>query len=135
MTQPDLTKTNFIVRCMGGNRCQHAPGTCTATQGHLPIQPDWVLREGAKRCGWADTFTIAYLQRCYDNTRSYRALCDMIAKHEEKPVDRKLLCAREAGTLMGGNKAYQYRTGERDDYGDVQACIRAIELWEEGFGE
>ena len=101
----------------------------------LPILPDWVLIEAAKRCGWVDTLTIKYLQRSYVDTMFYRALCDMIVKHEQKPIDRKLLCAREAWALTDGNKAYQYRTGERDDYGDVQACIRAIELWEEGFGK
>lgn len=136
MTQPDLTKTNFIVRCMGGNRCQHAPGTCTATQSDVPTLPDWVLIEAAKRFGWdARPERLSHLRNDYIASVPYRAFCDMIAKYEQKPVDRKLLCAREAGALMGGNKAYQYRTGERDDYGDVQACIRAIELWEEGFGE
>ena len=94
--------------------------------------PDWVLIEGAKKCGWD---YINDVRTMYSANSAFRALCDMIAKHEQKQVDRKLLCAREAWALTDGNKAYQYRTGERDDYGDVQACIRAIELWEEGFGK
>jgi len=86
----------------------------------LPILPDWVLIEGAKRAGWSNTYTADYLQHSYDNNGSYRALCDMIAKHEQKPVDRKLLCARQA--------LHEGRTIE-------EVSVRAIELWEEGFGK
>lgn len=77
--------------------------------------PDWVLLEAAKRCGWECGTAELY----YDNP-VYGALCDMIAKHEQKPVDRKLLCAEQA--------LHEGRTIE-----DV--AIRAIELWIEGYGE
>lgn len=96
--------------------------------------PDWVLLEAVKRCGWTYN-DILEVQSYYDNDPRFTTLCDMIFKHEQPLVDRKLLCAREAGALLGGNKAYLYRTGARDDYGDVKACVRAIELWEEGFGK
>jgi hypothetical protein len=103
----------------------------------LPILPDWVLIEAAKRCGWADAHTLDTLQRFYGQAPSpYRALCDMIAKHEEKPVDRKLLCAREAmarNEVVGASNCY--RNGEVDDGLAVQDCLRAIELWIEGYGE
>lgn len=62
-----------------------------------------------------------------DNAEESRlALCDMIAKHEKPPVDRKLLCAREtvrnAGFVI--------------DHADIESiAVRAIELWEEGFGK
>lgn len=80
--------------------------------------PDWVLIEAAKRCGWAYGTADNY----HDNP-VYAALCDMIAKHEQPPVDRKLLCAREAS--------------KRGLFGEspVDPCLRAIELWEEGFGK
>ena len=100
---------------------------------------DWVLIEGANRGGyhWKDhsiqQLREAYIEGFDDDL--YRALCDMIAKHEQKPVDRKLLCAREAGALDDANKAYQYWSGSRDSYSGVKICIRAIELWEEGFGK
>ena len=63
------------------------------------------------------------------------AFAAYIAKHEQPPVDRKLLCAREAqgsmfimvGSLDPQEIAHNRKTAE-------QACIRAIELWEEGFG-
>lgn len=97
--------------------------------------PDWVLLEAAKRCEWEGLYTIDQLQRFYTTHEIYAPLCDMILKHEQPPVDRKLLCAREACAQRDGNKAYQYRTGARDDYGDVKACVRAIELWGEGFGK
>jgi len=80
---------------------------------------DWVLTEAAKRCGW-DHWPIGDLTNFYRNDQVYRALCDMITKHEQKPVDRKLLCAQQA--LQDGRTI-----------GDV--AIRAIELWEEGFGK
>jgi len=86
---------------------------------------DWVLIEAANRGGyhWRD-HSIQQLREQYcegDDDDLYRALCDMIAKHEQPPVDRKLLCAREA-------------FGEHDALGHMKA-VRAIELWEEGFGQ
>jgi hypothetical protein len=57
--------------------------------------------------------------------RAISALCDMIAKHEQKPVDRKLLCAEEANRL--------WETSD-EDFNVEEACIRAIELWIEGYG-
>ena len=85
---------------------------------------DWVLIEAAKRAGLHLTPAqyraglIAKAARPY-----FLALCDMIAKHEQPPVDRKLLCAREAS--------------ERGLFGEspVDPCLRAIELWIEGYGE
>jgi len=86
---------------------------------------DWVLREAAERSGW-DDYTTQVLREAYDDGFGYRALCDMIAKHEKPPVDRKLLCAREtvrnAGFVI--------------DHADIESiAVRAIELWEEGFGK
>ena len=87
--------------------------------------PDWVLLEAAKRGAWCETATIKQQQAMYRNEPLFAALCDMILKHEQPPVDPKLLCAREA--------AYPFGFG-RDSVG-VDACVRAIELWEEGFGK
>jgi len=81
---------------------------------------DWVLIEAAKRCGWEHIYDVPTLRSIYANDQPYIALCDMIAKHEQPPVDRKLLCAQQA--LQDGRTI-----------GDV--AIRAIELWEEGFGK
>jgi hypothetical protein len=57
----------------------------------------------------------------------------MIAKHEKRPVDRKVLCAREATKYfetkrptMGGYVAFDLL----EPY-----VVHAIELWEEGFGK
>ena len=90
---------------------------------------DWVLLLAADRGGlpWVD-HSIEELREEYKDGADglYRALCDMIAKHEQKPVDRKLLCAREANELWE-------HSGE--DFDVEQACLRAIELWEEGFGK
>jgi hypothetical protein len=85
---------------------------------------DWVLIEAAKRFEW-DNFATSELLRHYrdENYIGYRALCDMIAKHEEKPVDRKLLCARKAAMER------------RPDDWEETTYVRAIELYLEGFGE
>jgi hypothetical protein len=97
------------------------------TEQTLP--EDWVLIEGAKRAGW-DSDTMDELRPAYDYHNIFRALCDMIAKHEQKPVDRKLLCAREAVVLAGGKQFSYWANGLMQ-----HAAIRAIELWEEGFGK
>jgi hypothetical protein len=92
-----------------------------------PILPDWVLIEAAKRCGWdARPERLPMLQADYGNSLPYRALCDMIAKHEQKPVDRKLLCAREAWDRWLHDKSHTDQ---------ITLCVLAIELWEEGFGK
>jgi hypothetical protein len=84
--------------------------------------PDWVLIEAAKRWG----FLIPECNRdFYARHGGFRALCYMIERHEQPPVDRKLLCARQAA------KEYGYDPGDLAD----DACRRAIELWEEGFGK
>ena len=84
--------------------------------------PDWVLIEAAKRSEFIPS--AEFRRRDYQELPAFRALCDMILKHEQPPVDRKLLCAREAGNLW----AIDAIKGVDD------ACLRAIELWEEGFG-
>ena len=87
--------------------------------------PDWVLLEAAKRC---DMFTkhIDALRYRHTGDSCFRALCDMIAKYEKKPVDRKRLCAEQA-------IADWVQT--TDDTGQEFIAIRAIELWVEGFGK
>jgi hypothetical protein len=47
------------------------------------------------------------------------------AKHEKPPVDRKVLCAREA------IRETPFDTKIKTEV----VAIRAIELWEEGFGK
>ena len=83
---------------------------------------DWVLIEAAKRGAWCETATIKQQQAMYRNEPLFAALCDMILKHEQPPVDRKLLCAREA-------------CSERLGITVEEIAVRAIELWEEGFGK
>ena len=90
--------------------------------------PDWVLREAAKRTDRAYC-SVKMLRAWYTDDEVYRALCDMIERYEQPPVDRKLLCAREAITQS------------HDENFRSNIChwewitIRAIELWEEGFGK
>lgn len=62
---------------------------------------DWVLIEAAKRAQWSDySHTIKRLRQEYGFPRStFRALCDMIAKHEQPPADpdveavKRVLCS------------------------------------------
>ncbi len=88
----------------------------------MTIPEDWVLLEAAKR---SETWCrrIEWLIDLYHASGSFRALCDMIQKYEKQPVDRKLLCAREAMKSWVGGGA-----------GPETICVRAIELYEEGFG-
>lgn len=84
--------------------------------------PDWVLREAAKRSNFIHTPD--FMRKNYgDMSSAFRALCDMIAKHEQPPVDRKLLCAREAVRVVMFPEKVE------------TTCVRAIELWDEGFGK
>ncbi len=85
--------------------------------------PDWVLIEAAKRCRWQNT-TMDELRVAYAYRDMFRALCDMIERYEQPPVDRKLLCAREAR-----NTVYDIECSV------VDTCVRAIELWIEGYGQ
>ena len=78
--------------------------------------PDWVLVEAAKRSD-CDV---------YRRDGAFLALCDMIQKYEKPPVDRKLLCAREAWD--------QWASMEYDGR-EYAITVRAIELYEEGFGK
>jgi hypothetical protein len=84
--------------------------------------PDEVLLEAAKRAH-IGAQTVEYLRRIYRHGGGFTALCDMIAKHEKQPVDRKLLCALEAMESIRGDATHS------------EIAVRAIELWEEGFGK
>jgi hypothetical protein len=91
--------------------------------------PDWVLLEAAKRAWGKTTDPVSSLRYIYDDVdTTFRALCDMIERYEQPPVDRKVLCAREA--LSEANKAHADVA-----WSDEDVAVRAIELWEEGFGE
>jgi hypothetical protein len=100
---------------------------------------DWVLLEAAKRSGWNNPTAKrgrAFYANPYQLTegRCYRALCDMIAKHEKPPVDRKLLCAREAV------KPFEDKSrGSVGGYISIDLLesyvVHAIKLFEEGFGK
>ena len=93
--------------------------------------PDWVLIEAAKRIGWKN-IPLDVLQAHYSRrTQAFHALCDMIQKYEEPPVDRKLLCAQAAltGVMVELDSLGYPKKQCMWDY-----CVRAIELWEEGFG-
>ena len=86
------------------------------------IPPDWVLLEAARLADFSEdglkTLRMRYGSYVW---QSFSALCDMIEKHEQPPVNRKFLCAEEAVKLT---TSWSMR----------DAAIRAIELWEKGFG-
>jgi len=84
--------------------------------------PDWALIEAAKRADWRGE--LPTLKQYYNNL-VFRALCDMIAKHEQPPVDRKVMCVEQAMYDFGWDKTWLGKS----------ACLRAIELWQEGFGK
>lgn len=83
--------------------------------------PGWVLIEAAKRCGWPER-NLASVWDLKQFDPPFRALCDMIERYEQPPVDRKLLCAREAVTSGDAH------------WTPEQMAVRAIELWESGYG-
>jgi len=89
----------------------------------MTMPEDWVLLEAAKLADEPD-IEIQWLRDLHNACGTFRALCDMIAKHEKPPVDRKVLCAREAMT--------EFFPPHADPEG---VALRAIELWEEGFGK
>ena len=97
--------------------------------------PNWVLDKATILSGWDKDTELAAITYKADPT--FRALCDMIERYEQPPVDRKLLCAREAMaqacTLPESEGAY--RRGAWDHAGALKQCLRAIELWEGGFGK
>jgi hypothetical protein len=104
------------------------------------LPDDWVLLEAAKQADMRDP-DIEWLRSVFlhgstfIDRGTFRALCYVIWKHEKPPVDRKLLCAREAeaGMILYGNLSYTEITENRENI--ARACIRAIELYEEGFGK
>jgi hypothetical protein len=97
--------------------------------------PVWVLLEAAKRSEWGEQ-AIVSLVYWLNNNGAFRALCDMIERYEQPPVDRKLLCAREA-CLEQSDWFYpnETRKGRFDENPCVRLGLRAIQLHEEGFGK
>lgn len=101
--------------------------------------PDWLLIEAGKRSGWATKETRIETLRVYDGNLVFRALCNALWKLHEAgllpaPVDRKLLCAREAlnhfTDTPKSERGGQYLMAElAEDF-----AVLAIQYWEEGFG-
>ena len=93
--------------------------------------PDWVLLEAAKRAGIKRSPAQMRAGQISKAAKPYfRALCDMIQKYEKPPVDRKVLCAREAVRLHNERHVFSHGLHTPEE-----VCVRAIELWEEGFGK
>jgi hypothetical protein len=87
--------------------------------------PDWVLIEAAKRGNPRIIHPDLREPRlAYALGGTFTALCDMIVKYEQPPVDRRLLCVEQAMYEHGWDNAWKGRV----------TCCRAIELWKEGFG-
>ena len=86
--------------------------------------PDWAFE---RACSWVGRKPHHVRSMAVDNPerRAISALCDMIERYEQPPVDRKLLCAREA---MAGTVLF-------DPVAIEGIVSRAIELWIEGYGE
>jgi hypothetical protein len=96
--------------------------------------PDWVLTEAAKRSGWQVLDGDLCVPRYWlNNNGAFRALCDMIERYEQPPPDRKLLCAEQAMYELQTRAAHRIDGSPVTTAKDV--AVRAIELWEEGFGK
>jgi len=96
--------------------------------------PDWVLLEAAKRSNYrAEYAEIVRIRYDTASSSSFRALCDMIERYEQPPVDRKLLCAEQAMYELQTRAAHRIDSSPVTTAKDV--AVRAIELWEEGFGK
>ena len=93
--------------------------------------PDWVLIEAAKRSGWGDD--VDTLRSYYANYDAFSALCDMIERYEQPPVDRKVLCAEQAMYELQTRAAHRIDGSPVTTAKDV--AVRAIKLWIEGYGE
>lgn len=91
--------------------------------------PNWVFIEAAKRSNWQEGKTLAQMRSYIHVSGAYRALCEMIHKYEQPPVDRKMLCAQAAvtGALIELDASH---FPKKECLWDC--CIRAIELWESG---
>lgn len=95
--------------------------------------PDWVLIEAAKRAGLKRSPAQLRAGQIARSAKPYfRALCDMIERYEEPPVDRKVLCAREAIEAISPGFPH-LSWGEQS--GVIETAVFAIELYEEGFGK
>ena len=89
------------------------------------VPADWILIEAAKRSEYPhEPLGLWYLA---DTT--FRALCDMIERYEQPPVDRKVLCAREAIT-QSHDENFRSNICQWE-----WIAIRAIEIYEGGFGK
>lgn len=85
--------------------------------------PDWVLIEAAKRICYEGSIDVH--RHTYADMKVFRALCDMILKHEQPPMGRKTICAQQAASEWDNSLVLP----------PIDVAVRAIELWEEGFGK
>jgi len=92
---------------------------------------DWVLLEAAKRSAMSGDADHLQRYHSYTGHGSFRALCDMIAKYEQEPVDPLLLEARklvsENSRQAGhGPWADECLAGEHDTSRSVVVVLAAL---------
>lgn len=89
---------------------------------------EWAMREAFNR---SDVLWHS------DNPKKFvKSMCElarMIEKHEKPPVTRELLCAREATVNVLGSP--DYGSGNYDKSDLLRIALRAIQLFQEGFGD
>jgi len=98
---------------------------------------DWVLIEAAKRSVW-DNLHIEDLRRSHraEHHGPFRALCDMIAKHEPNPMtieareiaaDARCPGYERISETLRDSVAVKIANGEWDDHMLMRAALKGIE--------
>ena len=69
------------------------------------VPEDWVLREAAKRA-WYAPATIDHWRAHHASSTTFSALCDMIAKYEQPPVDEDVEAVKRIFMAAANNPNY-----------------------------
>lgn len=106
--------------------------------------PAWALKEACKRANIESNDILHGTPPCYNLplVRAAHALAEMLAKHEQPPVERATHIAREVlaiwsetssdGLVHYSENARRARSGERDAFGDFK---RARDYLAEELGD
>ena len=89
--------------------------------------PDWVLLEAARGSNWISYSSIIDLRHEYANPvfKTYRALCDMIAKYEQPPVDPDVESVKR---ILGAWLDGDYDNIECDTRADFDRAVAQYKL-------
>lgn len=105
------------------------------TDNEMPA--DWAIEKALKLREFNDGYCLDDVKKAPSIFATVVAFARYIEAHEEPPISRELLCAREAAARLSNDEECRiskyWRSGKGD--GVLKLAVDAIQLFNSGYGK